>query len=324
MKILIIPMLCAVIAKKKRYSGIKWFFLGLIFNFLALIYIIFKPGIKTADDFYKAVKKRLKKAVIKRKEKLNFSFKISSHKINTKRLSNILNACLNNFDDYYYETIRQWSYNYNGNDEKTKIRITLKHSLERRQDKYVFKEVKAITEEIINPKKSIHHQLKAIHDYIAKEITYDDNKEKRTAYDALKYGETVCAGYAQLTYLMLKEVGIESIIMIGEVTKESEESDSSHAWNMINLNGQWYHLDTTWNAGDGKGVCRYKYYNLSDDEISSTHSWQRDKYPTASYKYVNHLLLEKRSYPKQASQYQHLINVLGLSQQLDEYAEIGL
>ncbi len=319
--ILSIPILCALIAKKKRYSGIKWFFIGLLFNVFALIYIIFKPSIKIADDFYNLLEKKLKKAIAKRKKKVKFSFKVSYYKIKKNTLSKKIKKYINSLDDYYYETFRNWSYSYSGNNKKTKIKITLKHHLGRRQDKYLFKEIKAIIKEIITPKTSIHHQLKAIHDYIAKEITYDNNKEKRTAYDALKYGETVCAGYAQLTYLMLKEVGIESIIISGETTNES---DSSHAWNMVNLNGQWYHLDTTWNSGDGQGVCKYKYYNLSDEEISSTHFWQRDKYPSASYKYVNHLLLEKRSNPKIASDYQHLINILGLAQQVDEYAEIGL
>ena len=41
----------------------------------------------------------------------------------------------------------------------------------------------------------------------------------------------------------------------------------AHAWNIVKVDGQWYHLDTTWNdpvfsasAGDMSDYVSYKYF----------------------------------------------------------------
>ncbi len=58
--------------------------------------------------------------------------------------------------------------------------------------------------------------------------------------------EGVCSGYARLYGYLLKQVGIES---------QYVESDSlNHAWNMVKINGDWYHVDTTWDDGGWSDV----------------------------------------------------------------------
>ena len=57
----------------------------------------------------------------------------------------------------------------------------------------------------------------------------------------LKEHKGVCQGYALLALKMLRELGIETLYVVGEV------NTGPHAWNLVKVDGEWYHLDTTWN-----------------------------------------------------------------------------
>ena len=55
----------------------------------------------------------------------------------------------------------------------------------------------------------------------------------------------VCQGYAALYYKMLKEAGYKSVRMM---------TSEDHAWNIVKLNGTYYNLDSTWDAGQTEYV----------------------------------------------------------------------
>ncbi|MCK8825548.1 transglutaminase domain-containing protein [Fuchsiella alkaliacetigena] len=178
------------------------------------------------------------------------------------------------------------------------VNIKLNHGSTRKQDKYVFKEVSKIIKKTVRPYMSEHYKLKAVHSYIVENVVYDHQREKWTAYDALKEGKTVCDGYSQLTYLCLDKLGIKNKIILGKTDEniQGHNSGENHAWNMVKIAGNWYHLDVTWNSCIyHRGGSRYKYYNLSDQEISSDHSWDLDKYPTAKRKYLKYPLVKRES-----------------------------
>lgn len=114
----------------------------------------------------------------------------------------------------------------------------------------------------------------SIHDGLVVSCIYDETLEKNTGYDLLVNGSTVCAGYAQAYQDLLTRVGIESVV----VTSEAME----HAWNLVQLDGQWYHVDVTWDdpTPDNYGFVNHDYFLLTDEEISAGdephHDWETD------------------------------------------------
>lgn len=86
-----------------------------------------------------------------------------------------------------------------------------------------------------------------------------------------------CDGYAQLFYTMAKRAGLNAEIITG-IAGDIRSSDG-HAWNAIKLNGTWYMLDATWDAGAVtsdyrfiKNTNRYSYFLSKPEEFYKTHT----------------------------------------------------
>lgn len=65
------------------------------------------------------------------------------------------------------------------------------------------------------------------------------------AVGALANRSSVCAGYAQCYQFLLSQVGVQSIYIAANTTKEP------HAWNLVKIDGHYFHVDCTWDRGLG-------------------------------------------------------------------------
>lgn len=79
--------------------------------------------------------------------------------------------------------------------------------------------------------------------------------------------------------LLLEAAGVEARYISGEA------GDELHAWNLVKLDGEWYHLDTTWNdpVPNQPGKVRYDYFLASDATLRADHSWEEEKYPVTAF-----------------------------------------
>lgn len=110
----------------------------------------------------------------------------------------------------------------------------------------------------VKEKATQYEKIEAVYDYLCDTITYDfarkhgaelsyGEREKEnvlianTAYAGLVEGTCVCEGYASSFYRLMLEMGIDARLVEGMTTEP-------HAWNIVELDGQYYHLDATWDA----------------------------------------------------------------------------
>ncbi|MBR7133798.1 MAG: hypothetical protein IKD04_09740 [Clostridia bacterium] len=77
-------------------------------------------------------------------------------------------------------------------------------------------------------------------------ISSDIPDDLRSIYGVFVNKKAVCAGYAKATQYLLNLCGIECTYVTSD----------THAWNMVKLEGDYYHLDTTW--GDGTDTKKEK------------------------------------------------------------------
>jgi hypothetical protein len=133
---------------------------------------------------------------------------------------------------------------------------------------------------------------KAIHDYVMKNTTYGEQNHKRESYSP--YGLLVlgcdCQINANATQTLCRKAGLRCLIINGEAYTLGKWV--SHAWNLIQLNGKWYHLDTSWDDPSPYSGVQYKYFNLTDQEIGTDHRWGDKEYPLAITHYNNVFTLD--------------------------------
>ena len=63
------------------------------------------------------------------------------------------------------------------------------------------------------------------------------------------------------SYYLAKKLGFDAIKISGKVGINKED----HAWNMVKINDNWYHIDCTW---DDDPSNRYTYFLLFDEELN--------------------------------------------------------
>ena len=112
-----------------------------------------------------------------------------------------------------------------------------------------------------------------LHDQLTVRCTYDITAAEQetiaspnaySAYGALVEGKAVCEGYAKAMQLLLQESDIPATL----VTGTAKENNESHMWNLVTINGENYHLDSTWN--DNNDNQQYTFFNLTTEMVSQS------------------------------------------------------
>lgn len=128
--------------------------------------------------------------------------------------------------------------------------------------------------------KSDEQKILYVCDYFLKNMQYEINNEfNQNCATALVKNKAQCSGISKAVKYILDNLGIDCILVEGDVFADGK--GGPHAWNMVWLEGQPYHLDVT--SMMGANMTRtepfyYMYYLYSDDEMN-IHKWDRNKYP---------------------------------------------
>ena len=112
-----------------------------------------------------------------------------------------------------------------------------------------------------------------IHDFICRNVHYDKLKKEYSheIIGALGNGVAVCEGIAKAVKALCDDLGIWCIVALSENNPE-KGIKYRHAWNVVRIAGQYYHLDATFdNTLSKNDLIRYDYVNLSDKQIFRDH-----------------------------------------------------
>lgn len=103
-----------------------------------------------------------------------------------------------------------------------------------------------------------------VHDYFISSFEYDTNEGIYDAYSFFRERKGVCQAYSLAYMAVLREVGIESFMITS--------SEMNHAWNLVRIDGQWYHADLVFDdpSPDRTGRVLHENFLLTDEEIANT------------------------------------------------------
>ena len=144
------------------------------------------------------------------------------------------------------------------------------------------KKVEEIISENINDTMSDKEKIRVIHDYIINHTKYDKTKggNSHLAYGALIDGSAICGGYTDAMSIFLYRFNIPNFKI----------STEEHIWNVVYLDGNWYHLDLTWDdpVNEILDILSHNYFLITDEELSEKndgeHNYNKDFYLELSQK----------------------------------------
>lgn len=163
-----------------------------------------------------------------------------------------------------------------------RVRIELTYTVENKKDleeklQKIEAAMNAYTNSLDN--KSDFEKEVYIHDNIARNAKYYDGvteisevpEQYHTIYGTFVEKSAVCDGLAKAIQILLDKVDVENIFITGYLNQVP------HAWNMVKLDSNWYHLDVTSDKyvkeedGTTKTVV-HTYFNVTDEYIMKTHT----------------------------------------------------
>ena len=113
-----------------------------------------------------------------------------------------------------------------------------------------------------------------VHEWLVQNIAYDrehlsdDVQDDHNLRGALLEGTAVCDGYAKTYALTLRKLGITGVLVTSK--------DIGHAWNMVELDENWYQVDCTWDdpvdGSDQLGYCMHKHLLCTTEEMNTNHN----------------------------------------------------
>lgn len=194
---------------------------------------------------------------------------------------------------------REMKYEYGKMDAT--IHVTQDYLTNLAQEQVVDQTVANIISKVNPSTMTDFEKVKFVNDTIVKNTVYSEQTQAsaHSAYAIAQEGKGVCQGYALLALKLLQSLGMDALYVTGDVYT------GGHAWNLVNVDGQWYHLDTTWNdpvPDRGKGV-RYTYFLANDTQMKQDHAWITADYPKATSNDYAFMHVVQDSYEKDSYVY---------------------
>lgn len=191
-------------------------------------------------------------------------------------------STLNNFV-HPYNSSNNVKISYGGD---YKIGITINRAYTQDEINEINNKVDKILNENVNNNMPPKEKIRAIHDYIidhteCDKLKYenknDDTYKSNTAYGVLIEGYGTCNGYADAMEIFLDKMNIINYKI----------SNEEHIWNLVYLDGKWYHLDLTWDDPISDiNINRDTYFLISTKTLEKindgTHTFDKNIYSEAA------------------------------------------
>ncbi len=187
------------------------------------------------------------RAIIAGMEQWNTVIELRSYNIPLNDHKLLMIEAINNAPHLFYYT-GEYTITYYPNDGYIfQLKPTYNYSYTQ-NDVAVFNQAVDKAMQCVSSDMTALRKVIAVHDYLATLITYDQTLSRRNTYQALVERSVVCQGYALAFSLLMQRCGIECVLVPSD--------PMNHIWNAVKLNGNWYHVDVTWDDPTIKGVER--------------------------------------------------------------------
>lgn len=165
---------------------------------------------------------------------------------------------------------------FSGNSTSVTVKVTVITSTHTEEE--VLELANNVLSEIIDDSMSDYDKASAIYDWVRGHITYSNTESEAwtdAAYDGLVLGRGDCGAFTNASRALLTAAGIKNM------TISKIPSDTTHAWNLVDVGDGWYHFDTTPRASNNQ-----RFFMWTDEQLmeysnanGQTHNYDKSQYP---------------------------------------------
>lgn len=153
--------------------------------------------------------------------------------------------------------------NYTMDEEEVKIR-------QQQIDAYVNECLGGISKDA-----SEYEKVKYVYEYVIENTDYRlDAPQNQNICSVFISRESVCQGYAKAVQYLLERLDVSCTLVLGYV------DNVGHAWNLVQIDGQYYYVDATWGDASYRGggenlgqypTVNYDYLCVTTEQLCKTH-----------------------------------------------------
>lgn len=132
----------------------------------------------------------------------------------------------------------------------------------------ISKVVDKVYNEYYDPSKNVRDNIRIFHDYIVQHTTPNIEQKNSSnlndvsfnAYGVLVNGTGLCSGYSDAMALFLEKMHVNNF----------KVHSKTHMWNVVYVEGVWYHLDVTWDDPTGVNDPNFvddRFFLISHDTL---------------------------------------------------------
>lgn len=212
-------------------------------------------------------------------QNLNSDFSLIGNSVSEEQFNKITTFILKDHPEYFYIDTIEYLKTPDGMVEN----VTMNYSADNEtilQQQLEVENWKNYILSGITPEMNNYDIAKYLHDYLVQTTTYDETvANNQNVLSVVESASSVCAGYSKAYQYLLNQAGIFSTYVSGTA------DIGSHAWNLVEINGEYGWVDVTWDDPsfvDNNIPDEYQshtYFGISTEELEKTH-WIDTQYET--------------------------------------------
>lgn len=121
-----------------------------------------------------------------------------------------------------------------------------------------------------------YETVKGVYDWMVTNCSYDELNLDQSMYSVMVNHSGVCASFSKAFQFMMQCLGIPCTVVNGRIDQRYNILGSTlgHEWNMVYLDGNWYHVDVTSGLSmtQSTGEIDYTFLCATTDEILLSHT----------------------------------------------------
>ncbi|MBQ9997196.1 MAG: S-layer homology domain-containing protein [Clostridia bacterium] len=189
---------------------------------------------------------------------------LSPYKIDTKDIGQVYSDVILASPELFYmdNTV---TYFYNSREQVTSVEFNYRMEPEERGAALQMyeREVDYIVS-LVDPAMSEAEKALFVHDYLLASYSYDTDVANFDALSLFRERSGVCQAYSLAYMAVLRELGMDAVMVTSD--------EMNHAWNLVEVDGTWYHVDLSFDdpSPDRMGRVLHENFLLDDEGIRNT------------------------------------------------------